>query len=146
MEALIFIGIPGAGKSTFWKERFLDTHLRINRDSLRTKPRETALIQTCLKSRIHFVLDNTSPTRAVRAPLIATMKEANFRVHAFYFEPDVAGSCERNARRNGRACVPEFVIKSCAFHLERPSFDEGFSAIFSVWNGAGGFAVEEWPR
>ncbi|RYG54885.1 ATP-binding protein, partial [bacterium] len=31
MEALLFIGIPGAGKSTFFRQRFFDTHQRINR-------------------------------------------------------------------------------------------------------------------
>jgi hypothetical protein len=30
MEMVLFSGIQAAGKSTFFKERFVDTHLRIN--------------------------------------------------------------------------------------------------------------------
>ena len=147
MEALVFIGLPGAGKSTFWKQRFFDTHLRINRDQLRTQPRERALIEACLGARIRFVLDNTSPAQAVRAPFIARAKLAGFRVHAFYFEPDFNASFERNARRKGRACVPFVALKNIASALQRPSFEEGFSSIFSVWNrGASGFEVVEWAH
>ncbi|RYX86843.1 ATP-binding protein [bacterium] len=147
MEALLFIGIPGAGKSTFFRQNFFDTHLRINRDMLRTKPRETALIEVCFKSKISFVLDNTSPTRVVREPIIACATAAGFRVDAYYFEPDYAASCERNALRSGRAQVPVVAIGSILKTLEAPSFEEGFSRIFSVLNHTGGgFEIREWTR
>lgn len=145
MEALLFIGLPGAGKSTFWKQRFFDTHLRINRDQLRTEPRERALLATCLNSRIRFALDNTNSTRATRAPIIERAANAKFRVHAFYFEPDYEACLQRNARRRGKACVPIVAIKAIAARLQQPGFNEGFSSIFSVWNlGAQGFHVQEW--
>jgi predicted kinase len=35
MEAVIFVGIQGSGKSTFYNERFVDTHIRINLDMLK---------------------------------------------------------------------------------------------------------------
>lgn len=147
MEALLFIGIPGAGKSTFFRQRFFDTHQRINRDTLRTKARENALIEVCLKQQIRFVLDNTSPTRAVRAPLIERAKNAGFRVHAFYFEPNFAASCKRNEGRQGQARVPVAAIGGTLKALQRPAFDEGFSSIFSVWNHNGwGFSVREWTH
>ncbi len=116
-------------------------------NQLRTAPRERVLIEACLGARIRFVLDNTSPTRQVRAPLIAQMKNAGFRVHAFYFEPDFDASFERNARRKEQARVPFVALKSIAKTLQRPSFEEGFSSIFSVWNiGARGFEVKEWTN
>jgi len=37
MEAVIFVGLQAAGKSTFYRERFFDTHVRINLDMLRTR-------------------------------------------------------------------------------------------------------------
>ena len=40
MEAVILIGIQGAGKSTFYKDRFFNTHVRINLDMLKTRHRE----------------------------------------------------------------------------------------------------------
>ena len=43
MEAVILIGIQGSGKSTFYRERFFDTHVRINLDMLKTRQREKLL-------------------------------------------------------------------------------------------------------
>jgi transcriptional regulator with XRE-family HTH domain len=37
VEAIIFVGIQASGKSTFYRERFFDTHLRINLDMLKTR-------------------------------------------------------------------------------------------------------------
>ena len=36
MEAIIFVGLPGSGKSSFYKERFFDSHVRISLDLLKT--------------------------------------------------------------------------------------------------------------
>ncbi|RYG71169.1 ATP-binding protein, partial [bacterium] len=59
MQAIIFIGIPGAGKSTFYLSRFYETHLRINLDQLRTRNRESILLNACIQSKTRFVWDNT---------------------------------------------------------------------------------------
>jgi hypothetical protein len=36
MHAILLIGLQASGKSTFFRERFSDTHVRINLDMLRT--------------------------------------------------------------------------------------------------------------
>ena len=41
MEAVIFVGLQASGKSTFYRERFSRTHVRINLDMLKTRHRET---------------------------------------------------------------------------------------------------------
>lgn len=43
-EAVIFVGVQGSGKSTFYRERFFDTHVRINLDMLRTRLKEQLLL------------------------------------------------------------------------------------------------------
>ena len=40
MEAIVFIGLQASGKSSFYKERFFSTHVRISLDLLRTRNRE----------------------------------------------------------------------------------------------------------
>jgi hypothetical protein len=45
MEAVVFSGVQGVGKSTFYRERFFATHVRINLDMLRTRNREDVLLQ-----------------------------------------------------------------------------------------------------
>lgn len=50
MEAIILIGIQDSGKSTFYRERFFDTHVRISLDQLKTRHREAAFLHTCLST------------------------------------------------------------------------------------------------
>ena len=54
------MGIQGAGKSTFFKERFFDTHVRINLDMLKTRHREAILLDACIRAKQRFVVDNTN--------------------------------------------------------------------------------------
>ena len=49
MEAVIFIGIPATGKSTFYQERFAGTHVRVNLDLLKTRRREDRLLAACIR-------------------------------------------------------------------------------------------------
>lgn len=94
---------------------------------------------------MRFVWDNTNVSRAEREKVARSAREAGFEVFAFYFEPDFSGSLQRNARRRGSARIPDAGVKHMARRLERPSWDEGYTAIFSVWTlGDGTFRVEEW--
>src|ERR671912_39858 len=78
MEAVILIGIQGAGKSTFCRERLFHTHVRINMDMLQSRHRETLLLAACLNAKQSFVVDNTNPTREERARYIAAARGEGF--------------------------------------------------------------------
>jgi len=71
MEALILIGMQASGKSTFFKQRLADTHVRINLDMLRSRAREMVLLRACLEARQPFVVENTNCTREGRQRHIA---------------------------------------------------------------------------
>jgi predicted kinase len=147
MEAIIFIGLQAAGKSTFYKQRFFDTHVRINLDMLRTRHRERILLQACIEMKQGFVVDNTNPTQAGRAPYIAQAKAADFAVVGYYFSPDVAGCLLRNSAREGSARIPAVGIYAAAKKLQMPSLTEGFDVLYSVRIEPGaGFVVEEWAE
>src|SRR4051812_36659942 len=106
MEAIIFIGIQGSGKSSFYKERFFNTHVRINLDMLKTKHRQEVLLSACLEIMQPFVVDNTNVTAQTRAYFIARAKAAGFRVVGYYFRSDVKAALLRNNQREGIARVP----------------------------------------
>jgi predicted kinase len=143
MEAVIFTGIQASGKSTFYRERFYDTHVRINLDMLRTRNREVILVQACLRAKQRFVVDNTNPTRMDRARYIAPAKEAGFRVIGYYFEVDLPGSIARNAGREGKARIPVFAMHGTRRKLEPPDPEEGFDEIHVVRiSPSGAFEVQ----
>lgn len=144
MEAVIFVGLQGAGKSTFYKERFFTTHVRVNLDMLRTRHREKRLLQTCIETGQSFVVDNTNPTRAERAVYIQAAKDARFRVVGYYFRSRVEDCKRRNEQRPPEQQVPVKGILGTAGRMELPSRDEGFDALFYVRIEGGLFVVEEW--
>src|SRR4051812_23031890 len=103
MEALIFTGLQASGKSSFYKEWFFDTHLRINLDMLKTRHREKLLLQACLAMKQPLVVDNTNPTSAERARYILPAREAAFRVVGYYFHSTLSDCLRRNELRQGKA-------------------------------------------
>ena len=146
MEAIIFIGLPGSGKSSFYKERFFNSHVRISLDLLKTRHREDRLLEFCLETDQRFVIDNTNPTKAERSKFIEAVKLARVRytVIGYYFESKAEDCLARNAQRSEAERVPDVAIFSAAKRLELPSLDEGFDQLFYVRLSEGGFIVEEW--
>src|SRR5262245_35708054 len=76
VELVIFMGLQGAGKSTFYRERFATTHAHVSLDRLRNstsrpRHRQSELVAQALAAGQSVVVDNTSPGPADRAPLIA---------------------------------------------------------------------------
>lgn len=143
-EAVIYIGLQGSGKSSFYKERFFSRHVRINLDMLRTRHRETLLLRACIEMKQHFVVDNTNPLLAERAKYIEPARKAGFRIVGYYFWPDIAGCIRRNERRAGRERVPAKAIIATARRLQPPTLGEGFDHLYSVKINQGQFSVAEW--
>ena len=145
VEAVIFVGLQGAGKSTFYQGRFADTHVRVNLDMLKTRHRERRLLDVCIETRQPFVVDNTNPTRAERAVYVRPAKDAGFRVVGYYFRSRVEDCRRRNDERSPERRVPLVGLLGTAGRLELPTRDEGFDALFYVRiDDPGGFVVEEW--
>ena len=145
MEVVIFVGIQASGKSSFYRERFFDTHLRINLDMLKTRHREQLLLQACIEAKQPFVVDNTNPTVEERARYIELARSGDFRVVGYYFRSDVGAALARNGRREGKARVPDKAVLGTYKRLKAPAPEEGFDALYYVRAGeAGAFEVEEW--
>lgn len=142
MECVILTGIQGSGKSTFFKQRFADTHVRVNLDMLKTRHREQVLVHACIESKTRFVVDNTNVKRADRTRYILLAKDAGFRVVGYYFRSQVEACIERNEARS--APIPVGAIRGTHRRLALPALNEGFDELFYVFQSDGGFAVEDW--
>jgi predicted kinase len=139
------MGIQAAGKSTFYRERYSDTHVRINLDMLRTRHREQTLFEASLACDQHVVIDNTNPTAADRARYIEPAKAAGAEVIGYYFSSRVGDALRRNMEREEAQRVPDKAILGTAGRLKMPTPSEGFDALFYVkCKGSGEFLVEDW--
>ena len=145
MDAVVFVGLQGAGKSSFYRDRFFATHLRLSLDMLRTRHRERLLLATCIEAKQSFVVDNTNPTVSERAVYIRAAREAGFRVVGYYFRSRVEDCLRRNERRPEDQRVPMKGILGTAGRLVLPTSDEGFDELHYVRiDETGGFMVEGW--
>ena len=142
MEAVIFVGLQGAGKSSFFQERFAATHVRVNLDTVKTRARERALVESCIANRQSFVVDNTNPTAAERAHYIQPAKAAGYTIIGYYFDVDVKVCLARNAQRTGKARIHPAGIYGARKRMQPPTLEEGFDAIYIVrLTSAGSFEV-----
>ena len=136
IELVIFVGLPGAGKSTYVRAHFAATHVHVSKDLMpnaqRRDDRQERLVDEALAAGRSVVVDNTNPTPAARAPLIAIGKRHGARIIAYYFEVAVRTAVARNSQREGKAQVPKVAIFATAKKLVPPSADEGFDEVHVV--------------
>lgn len=145
MEAVIFIGVQGAGKTSFYLRYFFKTHVRISLDLLRTRHREQTLLTACLTCGQRFVIDNTNPTRADRERYIEPARAAGFRAVAYYFETSLTDASHRNNQRFGRERIPPIGVNATFRKLQRPTIEEGFDTIHTVQLSHDQFLVDRRP-
>ncbi|HEV7214764.1 MAG TPA: AAA family ATPase [Chloroflexota bacterium] len=151
MELVILIGLQAAGKSTFARQRFAATHEYVSKDLLannrRPDRRQAELVTAALGAGRSVVVDNTNPTIASRAALIALGNAFGARVTGYYFPAPASEVLARNRARTGTARVPDVAIYATRKQLVPPSAAEGFAALYAVRIGAGGgFDVYRWQE
>jgi predicted kinase len=144
MDLVIFIGIPASGKSTFYKQRFFHTHIRVNLDMLKTRNRETQLLNFCFQTRQPLVIDNTNVTAKDRQKYIELGKRHQFTIRGFYFQSVLKDCIARNALRTGNEHIPEMGIAGKSKQLQLPAFEEGFDELFYVQMQDQAFIVSPW--
>jgi predicted kinase len=133
LELIIFVGVQGAGKSTYFHNHLAATHVHVSKDLMKNArnrdARQQSMIEEALAAGRSVVVDNTNPTPAVRAPLVAQGRLHGARVVAYYFDAVIKDAIERNRGREGKARVPDYVIYVTARKLVPPSFSEGFDEV-----------------
>ena len=146
MELVLLIGIPAAGKSTFYRRHLARTHFRVNLDTLKKRSRELRVVLGCIAERKPFAVDNTNVLADDRARYIPLAKAAGYRVVGYWFDCPVKDALNRNARRTGAAWVPPHVIHTFQAKSEKPDWDEGFDALFRAIIEGRRFVVKRMRR
>ena len=142
MEAVILCGVQGAGKTTLYRDRFVETHVRVGLDLLRTRAREDAFMRLCLQERQRFVVDATNPTAADRRRYVEPARAAGFRVIGYLVEVDPSVALARNAERAGRARIPHGGVAGTMRRFIRPSPEEGFDELWHATAAPDGWRIE----
>ena len=143
---VIMMGLQGSGKSTFYARYLSNDYVRVNLDTVKTRNRESLLIDECLSSGKSLAIDNTNPTRADRARYISLAREHGYRIVGYFMESKIKDCIARNALREGTARVPNTAIAATSNKLEIPSYDEGFDELYFVKNDGESMIIEEWRR
>jgi predicted kinase len=132
-ECAILIGLPGAGKSTFYRERLASTHRYISKDNFPNvrsrQDRQDALIREALSAGAPVAIDNTNVSPEERRRIIAIARDYGARIVGYYIEASTREAVARNERRSGRARVPKVAIFTAAKRLVPPTMDEGFDEL-----------------
>ena len=140
---MLAIGLPGSGKSS-WFKRHNVTPLSSDmvRSLLFDDPQEQRFqdlvfsnLRSMLKARLIArrpmnYLDATNLTSHERHNWIKLAKDFNYDVQAVFFDVPMDVCMERNQRR--QRVVPEDVMRRMASKLRPPTFEEGFSKITVV--------------
>jgi predicted kinase len=140
---VLAIGLPGSGKSTWFKRHNLTP---LSSDMLRSllfddvrEQRFQDLVFSNLRSMLKARLiarrpmnyvDATNLTPKEREHWIKLAKDYNYEVHAVFFDVPLEVCIERHQRRD--RVVPEDVMRRMAAKLKPPTFEEGFAKITVV--------------
>jgi predicted kinase len=140
---ILAIGLPGSGKSSWFKRHNITP---LSSDLLRallfddaTEQRFQDLVFSNLRSMLKARLIARRPTNYVdatnltpheRQSWIKLAKDYGYEVHAVFFDVPVEVCLERNRRRE--RVVAEDVMRRMSAKLRPPTFEEGFAKITLV--------------
>jgi len=132
MQLILFVGIPASGKSTFYKERFFNTHIRLSMDLLNTRNKERQFLDLAFTLQQRIVIDNTNVLATERFKYIDIARRNMYEVVGYYFESILQDCIRRNDERVGRDKIERVGVIAKYKELQRPTFDEGFDSLYDV--------------
>ncbi|RPA97951.1 PNK3P-domain-containing protein [Choiromyces venosus 120613-1] len=157
-EIVLFVGPPGAGKSTFYRRNLEPLGFeRINQDTLKTKDKCLKVAEALLEDGKNVTVDNTNADVATRAAWISLAKKHKIPVRCVHFIAPT-DLCQHNdaVRAFGgelvnpekRTLLPKIAFTSFTSRFAEPRIDEGFQDMTKVefqWEG-GDSELQIWRK
>jgi bifunctional polynucleotide phosphatase/kinase len=114
-ELVVFVGMPGCGKSTYCNEHFSD-YVRVNQDILKTRAKVLWAIRNAVAEGKSVVVDATNPALETRQEYYEIVKNMDYKITVIYFVRDGRGW---NALRTQK--VPTIVYHKYFKNLDPPT-------------------------
>jgi predicted kinase len=135
-ELVVMVGLQGCGKSTWVAGHLAGTHVVVSKDhwpnARRREARQRRVVAELLAEGRSVVVDNTNPSVADRAPLVAAARAAGVPVRCVWLDTPWETCLERNETRDGRAKVPLVGLLATRGRFEPPTPEEGFDSLDRV--------------
>lgn len=149
-ELVLMMGVPGSGKSTYARNILKYGDIYVSRDEIRysmltdeddyfAKENEViktfiqyiddALIDTQYQGKVYADATHLSPKG--RAQVLNQLKNKN-KVSVIYLDVPLKVILARNAQREGRALVPENVIRRMYKSIILPTKAEGIEKLITI--------------
>jgi len=148
-EMVIFVGSPGSGKSSFWKN-YLPNYVHVNNDTLKTKAKCLKVAEEAMAAGKSVVIDNTNPKKETRAEYSAIAKKHGYPVRCFYFDIPKDTAFHLNElrvvnkfRQHQSGRVPDMPIHAWYKNHEKPTTAEGFTSVETIEPVVGPFINKE---
>ncbi len=134
VECVILVGLPAAGKTTFYRRYFAATHRHVSKDLWPNAraARQRRAIEAALAEGASVVVDNTNATVAERRAIVELARARGARIVGYFLDVTPREAVARNAGRTGPANVPKVAIFTVAKRLEPPTAAEGFDQLFRL--------------
>lgn len=146
----LMMGVPGSGKSTYAKNILKNGDIYVSRDEIRYSlltdeddyfAKENEVIKTFIESVDKSLgmeeyygdvfADATHLSPKSRAQVLNQLKNKD-RVSVIYLDIPLNVILERNAKRTGRALVPEDVVRRMYNSIQLPTRAEGIESIYFI--------------
>jgi predicted kinase len=149
LQLMVLVGLQASGKTLFIR-RHLSAYVHISKDhwpNARHKAaRQARVVDEALASGHSVAVDNTNPTLEDRRPLLEAARAHHADPIALVFRATVRECLVRNARRQGRARVPDVAILATAKRLRPPTREERFCCCYEVrLEPDGTFVIRQQP-
>ena len=126
-ELIVFVGMPGSGKSTYYHKNLKD-HIHIEQDKIGTRKKLLKDLDNSLVTGRSIVIDSTNPTQENRVEYYEKAKQYNYKIKVVYFLVNGTGF---NKLRESP--VPDIVYHIYFKKLDPPNIENTPGQILYVY-------------
>ena len=126
-EIVIFVGMPGSGKSSYYN-KYLTDHINIEQDKLITRQKVLKQLNISLKTGDSIVINATNPSQEDREEFYKKALEHNYKITVLYFLINGTGFNKLREKP-----VPTIVYHKYFKKLDPPTIENTPGNLFYIY-------------